>query len=241
MKGQLNEMKVYVGGSINIPGGKLFKEFYHDNQTLEEVSVRKNVSGTIGDRVKVDFTGGFLFNYVLKNHFSIQSGVGIYSTGIKEKLYFSEEWIKQKILDNPYLVVIEQLQFTYLTIPVHARYNFGSEKVKFGIYGGIYSGIFLYSKHRRSVEYTNWEEYFGYKKNTIEYERYPDVNKIEIGLESGVYIHYEISPKMSLSLDSQVKYGLTRIANIHLEYLKKRQSYYNNMWAITMGVAYKLN
>ena len=133
----------------------------------------------------------------------------------------------------------------YLSLPIMARFTFGSEKVKGFLHAGGYVGYWLKSnlKGKEISNSSDFDAMLSGEDGDIFYSYHHDYrfnserdNRFDAGLVGGVGVSYRVRPWLEVEVEGRCYYGLTSITKEYMEYA--RQPRYNTTLAVMAGVKY---
>lgn len=131
----------------------------------------------------------------------------------------------------------------YLSLPVMARFSFGSEKLRGFLHAGGYVGYWADSRVKgRELSHTilldkllNGENIFFPYDHKYAFNSKRD-NRFDAGLAGGIGMSYRILPHIEIEAEGRCYYALTSITKDYMKHTKQPQ--YNTTFTLQAGVKY---
>lgn len=189
----------------------------------------KIVDSWIGEynKAKLGYYIGLSYQYNLSERFSVRTGLAFEQKGSRQDRQLS-------FADSAGNFTYDQLKvkesYSYITIPVLLRVNFG-KKIKYFVNAGPYAGLLISYKYKREQ---------GKLLQAFSGGDTEGLNQIDLGISAGAGIQYPFSNKISASLEVRHNAGLLSIYGPDLYFTGIPPSVLTNATNILVGLSFNL-
>ena len=176
-------------------------------------------------------TIGIPIEYRIFNWFAVRADLTYIERGFKMHRKYNETFQNRR--DH------------YLSLPIMARFMFGSQRIKGFLHAGGYVGYWLKSSldgcemSLTSIfdgmeNKNNGKVFYSYQKD---YTFNPTRdNRFDAGLAGGIGVSYRILPRLEVEIEGRCYYGLTSTTKHYMKHVK--QSRFNTTIAVLAGIKY---
>lgn len=154
-----------------------------------------------GFKYGFDFLVGFGFEMPINDNFSLLANVN-YERKTSKTSFIDEINYDPISGGYNYEEAPAKVRMHYITVPVNAKYYFGSKK-NFFVQAGPYVGFFIDDTF-----------FFDGKEQTMEIAGGSDFKMLDLGLSSGVGVQFKTDDKHQVSLSLRNNLGLSNISDM---------------------------